>query len=139
MLKSSDCVALSKDIILSLQKPHTMSRIELKDIRIYANHGCLSEEEKIGSHYLVNLSVDCDLTQASKTDNLEDTIDYVGLNAIVKKQMGIRAKLLETVGNKIIEDILSSFSQVTKVSVTVSKLNPPIGGDVKQVSVTMSS
>ena len=116
-----------------------MSRIELKDIRIYANHGCLSEEEKIGSHYLVNLSVDCDLTQAAKTDNLEDTVDYVGLNAVVKKQMGIRAKLLETVGNRIIEAILSSFSQVTKVSVTVSKLNPPIGGDVKQVSVTMTS
>ena len=132
-------MAVSKDIILSLQKPHTMSCIELKDIRIYANHGCLSEEEKIGSHYLVNLSVDCDLTQASKTDNLEDTVDYVGLNAIVKKQMGIRAKLLETVGDRIIKNILASFSGVSHVSVTVSKLNPPIGGDVKQVSVTMTS
>ena len=64
-----------------------MSCIELKDIRIYANHGCLSEEEKIGSHYLVNLRVECDLSQAAKTDALQDTIDYVGLNNIVKKQM----------------------------------------------------
>ena len=43
-----------------------MSCIELEDIRIYANHGCLSEEEKIGSHYLVNLKVECDLSKAFK-------------------------------------------------------------------------
>ena len=116
-----------------------MSCIELKDIRVYANHGCLSEEEKIGSHYLVNRRVECDLSHAAKTDALEDTIDYVGLNDIVKKQMAIRAKLLETVGYRIIKNILDSFSGVSHVSVTVSKLNPPIGGDVKQVSVTMTS
>ena len=116
-----------------------MSCIELKDIRVYANHGCLSEEEKIGSHYLVNLKVECDLSKAAKTDALQDTIDYVGLNDVVKKQMGIRAKLLETVGYRIIKNILDSFSGVSHVSVTVSKLNPPIGGDVKQVSVTMTS
>ena len=132
-------MALSKHIILSLQKAYIMSCIELEDIRVYANHGCLSEEEKIGSHYLVNLKVECDLSQASKTDALEDTIDYVELNDIVKKQMGIRAKLLETVGERIIKNILASFSGVSHVSVTVSKLNPPIGGDVKQVSVTMTS
>ena len=132
-------MALSKHIILSLQKAYIMSCIELEDIRIYANHGCLSEEEKIGSNYLVNLKVECDLSKASKTDVLEDTIDYVGLNDIVKKQMGIRAKLLETVGERIIKNILASFSGVSHVSVTVSKLNPTIGGDVKQVSVTMTS
>ena len=116
-----------------------MSCKELKDIRIYATHVCLSEEEKIGIHYLVNLRVECDYSQAAKTDALQDTIDYVGLNNIVKKQMAVRAKLLETVGNRIINNIYGSFSKVTHVSVTVSKLNPPIGGDVKQVSVTMAS
>lgn len=132
-------MTLSKHIILSLQKAFIMSCIELKDIRIYANHGCLTEEEKIGSHYLVSLRVECDLSTASETDALQDTIDYVGLNNIVKKQMAVRAKLLETVGNRIIKNILGSSSKVAHVSVTVSKLNPPIGGDVKQVSVTMTS
>lgn len=116
-----------------------MSCIELKDIRIYAHHGCLSEEEKIGSQYLVDLIVACDLTKASKTDALEDTIDYVRLHAIVKEQMAVRAKLLETVGDRIINAILTTFSGISSVRVTVSKLNPPIGGDVKQVSVTMTS
>jgi dihydroneopterin aldolase len=116
-----------------------MSSIHLKDIRVYANHGCLSEEEKIGSDYLVNLTVECDLLRAAVTDSLADTVDYVHLNSIIKEEMAIRAKLLENVGQRIIDRVLKQFSKITFVSVTVSKLNPPIGGDVEAVSVTMTS
>lgn len=116
-----------------------MSSIHLKDIRIFAHHGCLIEEEKIGSDYLVNLSVDANLLHAAQTDALKDTVDYVSLNAIVKEEMAVRAKLLENVGYRIIERILAKHTEVTYVTVTVSKLNPPIGGDVKAVSVTMTS
>lgn len=116
-----------------------MSKITLKDIRVFTNHGCLTEEEKIGSNYLVDLMVEADLRAAAQTDALEDTIDYVALNRIVKEEMATRAKLLETVGSKIIERILTDFPVVTYSEVTISKLNPPIGGDVKAVSVTITS
>ena len=116
-----------------------MSRIQLKNIRVFANHGCLSEEEKIGSDYLVNLSVDANLLHAAQTDELDDTVDYVSLNSIVKEEMAKRSKLLENVGYRIIEHILSKHTEVTFVTVTVSKINPPIGGDVEAVSVTMTS
>lgn len=116
-----------------------MSTITLKNIRVFANHGCLTEEEKIGSDYIVNLSVDADLMRAAQTDDLNNTVDYVSLNNIVKEEMALRAKLLENVGFRIIERILANFSEVTFASVTVSKVNPPIGGDVEAVSVTMTS
>ena len=116
-----------------------MSKIHLKNIRVFANHGCLIEEEKIGSDYIVNLSVDANLLNAAQSDELEDTVDYVALNKIVKEEMAIRAKLLENVGFRIIERILSEHPEVTFVTVTVSKVNPPIGGDVETVSVTMTS
>jgi dihydroneopterin aldolase len=116
-----------------------MSRIRLKNIRIFTNHGCLSEEEKIGSDYLVNLSVDADLSEAARTDQLKDTVDYVHLNRIVKQQMAQRSKLLEHVGQRIIDAIFEEVPVVNFVKVTVSKVNPPIGGDVAEVSVTMSS
>ena len=74
-----------------------MSTIRLKNIRIYANHGCLTEEEKIGSDYLVNLTVKANLVTAAVSDKLSDTVDYVHLNKIVKEQMAIRSKLLEHV------------------------------------------
>ncbi|MGK0378679.1 dihydroneopterin aldolase [Patiriisocius sp. Uisw_017] len=116
-----------------------MSKIELKNVRIFTNHGCLTEEEKIGSDYLVNLAVDSNLLAAAQSDNLVDTVDYVTLNTIIKEEMAVRSKLLETVGHRIITRILEGFSEITFVTVTISKLNPPIGGDVEAVSVTMTS
>lgn len=116
-----------------------MSTIRLRDIRLYANHGCLSEEEKIGSDYLVNLEVKADLKTAAATDNLKDTVDYVHLNKIVKQQMAIRSKLLEHVGKRIMDTIFAEIPLVTEVKVAVAKLNPPIGGDVAEVSIVMKS
>ncbi len=116
-----------------------MSTIRLKDIRIFANHGCLTEEEKIGSDYLVNLKVKANLEKAAQTDNLADTVDYVHLNKIVKEQMSIRSKLLEHVGRRIIDTIFDELPLVEEAEVTVAKVNPPIGGDVAEVSVSMKA
>ena len=116
-----------------------MSTITLKNIRIFTNHGCLIEEEKIGSDYLVNLTVEADLSKAAKTDNLHDTVDYVHLQHIVKTEMSVRSKLLEQVGQRIIDRIFEELVLVNQAKITISKLNPPIGGDVEEVSVTMES
>jgi len=116
-----------------------MSVIRLKNIRIFTNHGCLIEEEKIGSDYLVNLMVKADLNTAASTDSLKDTVDYVHLQHIVKNEMSVRSKLLEHVGQRIIDRIFNEISLVDTAEVTISKLNPPIGGDVEEVSVTMQS
>ena len=80
-----------------------MGKIYLKNIRLYAYHGCMAEEEKIGSDYVVNLKVKTDLKVSSITDNLEDTVDYVSLNSIIKEEMKKRANLLENVANRIVE------------------------------------
>ena len=116
-----------------------MSTIRLKNIKIYAFHGCLVEEGKIGSDYLVNLTVKADLSNAAKTDRLADTVDYVHLQKIVKNEMRERSKLLEHVGQRIINAIFKELTLVNAVKVKVAKVNPPIGGDVEEVSVTMES
>ena len=95
------------------------------------------EEGKIGSDYRVDLKVTADLKRSSETDHLADTVDYVHLNRIVKEQMAIRAKLLETVASNILDRILFELPMVKKASIKVSKLNPPIGGNVDMVSVIM--
>lgn len=116
-----------------------MSTIRLKNIKIYAFHGCMIEEEQIGSDYLVNISVKADLNKATETDDLHDTVDYVHIQKIVKDEMAIRSKLLEHVGQRIISAVFQQIELVDEVKVTVSKLNPPIGGDVAEVSVTMNA
>ena len=112
-----------------------MGRIYLKNIRLYAFHGCMDEEEKIGSDYVVNVFVDTDLSRSSLSDDLKDTVDYVALHAIVKKEMSIRAKLLEKVADRILKRILKEHPEVVLVNVKVAKRNPPIGGNVEEVAV----
>lgn len=114
-----------------------MGIIDVTNIKVYAYHGCLAEETKIGSDYLVNVSVEADLTKAAATDALEDTVDYVHINRIVKEEMAIAAQLLEHVADRIIQRILLEIKIVMKVTVSVSKINPPIGGDVEKVSIKL--
>lgn len=114
-----------------------MGIIKLQNIRVYAYHGCLLEEGKIGSDYKVDVKVKANLSRPSKSDELHDTVDYVHLNLIVKEEMAIRAKLLEHVANRILERILDEIPMVSKAVISVSKINPPIGGNVEKVTVTI--
>ncbi|MBZ9629662.1 dihydroneopterin aldolase [Salegentibacter sp. LM13S] len=115
-----------------------MGSIKLKNIKVFAYHGCLDEEGKIGSDYRVDLKVKGDLSHSAKTDALADTIDYVHLNKIVKEEMAIRSKLLEHVAERILKRVLEEIILVQKAKVEVSKINPPIGGNVAMVSVIRS-
>jgi len=111
--------------------------IKVSNIKIYAYHGCLVEEGKIGSDYRVDLSVKANLSNSSKTDKLADTVDYVHLNRVIKEEMALRSKLLETVANRILDRILKEIPLVTSAKIGVSKINPPIGGNVAMVTITM--
>ena len=112
-----------------------MGRITISNIKVYAYHGCLFEEGKIGSDYRVDVSIKADLRESADSDNLEDTVDYVHLNKIVKEEMSIRSKLLEQVVERILQRIMQEIKLVDKAKVAVSKLNPPIGGNVEMVTV----
>ena len=115
-----------------------MGIIKLNNIRVYTNHGCLTEEGKIGSDYRVDLEIHASLESSSISDELKDTVDYVHLNRIVKEEMAIRAKLLEHVAKRIIDRIFKELEMVEQAEVAVSKINPPLGGDVENVTIVLS-
>ena len=114
-----------------------MGTIKLKNIRTFSYHGCLVEESKIGSDYVVDLEIKTDLRKSSSSDELADTVDYVLLNKIVMEEMAIRSKLLEHVAHRIIKRIFSEIPEVSRILLAVSKINPPIGGDVEMVTIEM--
>ncbi|MFY7757661.1 MAG: dihydroneopterin aldolase [Flavobacterium stagni] len=114
-----------------------MGTIKLQNIRTFSYHGCLTEEAKIGSDYRVDLEVKTDLRKSAQTDELADTVDYVLLNRIVVEEMAIRSKLLEHVAQRIIQRIFKEIPAVSRILLAVSKLNPPIGGDVEAVTIEM--
>ncbi len=115
-----------------------MGKIQVNNIKLYAYHGCLEEEAKIGSWYRVDVEVKADLKKSAKTDDLNDTVDYVHLNHIVKQEMAIRSKLLEEVAQRILDRFFKEISLIKKAQVAVSKINPPIGGNVEEVVIILS-
>jgi len=114
-----------------------MGTIKLQNIRTFSFHGCLKEEALIGSDYRVDLEIKTDLRKSSMTDDLNDTVDYVLLNKIVVEEMAIRSKLLEHIGHRIVTKIFSEIPSVSRIVLAVSKLNPPIGGDVEAVTIEL--
>ncbi|MFS4415440.1 dihydroneopterin aldolase [Maribacter sp. 2307ULW6-5] len=116
-----------------------MGKVLVENIRVYAHHGCLPEETVIGSDYLVSVTVWAPLKKAAKSDRLKDTVDYVHLNAIVKEEMAIPAKLLEHVAKRILDRILGELPTVKKAQLLVSKVNPPINGDVEKVTIVLKA
>ncbi len=115
-----------------------MGVIQVNNIKLYAFHGCLDEEGKIGSEYSVDVEIKADLKKSSKTDELCDTVDYVHINGIVKEEMAIRSKLLEEVTQRILDRFFKELRMIRRAKVSVAKLNPPIGGNVEEVVVILT-
>ncbi len=115
-----------------------MGIIKVENIRVFAHHGCLSEETKIGSDYRVDLEVKANLQPSAESDQLIDTVDYVFLNRVVREEMFKPKHLLETVAKRILSRIFNEDKMVKKATVCISKLNPPIGGDVEKVTIKMT-
>lgn len=115
-----------------------MGIIKVENIRVFAFHGCLKEETKIGSDYRVDLEVKANLQTSAKSDLLSDTVDYVFLNKVIREEMNTSSHLLETVAKRVLNRIFNEDELVKKATVWISKLNPPIGGDVEMVTIKMT-
>ena len=109
-------------------------RISLNKLLFVGYHGLYPEEKKLGNNYSVEIDIDF-TPKEGVIDQLDQTIDYVHVYAIVKKWMEIPTPLLETLVGKIADDILSSQALANKVFVKITKLHLPISTFEGNVSV----
>jgi dihydroneopterin aldolase len=107
----------------------------INGIKTYSYHGCLEEEAQIGGHYIVDVEILTDYSEASIKDNLSGTVDYCDVFAIVKREMGIRSKLIEHVADRISAAMKRELPAIEKVKVWVTKIVPPVNGDIGSVRV----
>ena len=63
--------------------------IHLKGLKLFAYHGVLPQENKVGAEYTINLSLKTDFSKAAENDRLEDTTDYSKVFDTVKKEMKV--------------------------------------------------
>jgi 7,8-dihydroneopterin aldolase/epimerase/oxygenase len=115
-----------------------MSLIKLEGMEFFAYHGCFKEEQIIGTKFRVDLTIEVDVNEAAIHDDLNLTINYLSVYQMIKKQMEIKSKLLENVGKRILDELYNKFTGVIKAEVKVSKLNPPLGGKLDCVSLTLN-
>lgn len=110
-------------------------RITLEGLEFHAFHGVYPHERESGNWFEVDISVETDFTAAAQCDDLSGTVNYEVLYSIVKTEMEKPSKLLETVAEKIIQDVFTTLPTVLSVELSISKINPPIGGKCKRASV----
>jgi dihydroneopterin aldolase len=115
-----------------------MGKIQLEGMEFFAYHGCFREEQLIGTKFVVDLDIEYETSSAEQSDHLHDTLNYQEAYRIVKKEMEIRSNLLEHVARRILEAMKKAFPSAGKTVVKISKLNPPLGGKVRQVSCVLA-
>jgi 7,8-dihydroneopterin aldolase/epimerase/oxygenase len=115
-----------------------MGLIQIENMEFYSYHGHFREERIVGNKFLVSLTIEADMKAPSESDNLKDAVNYQQAYSIVKQQMEIKSYLLENIAGRILSALFSEMSGIQKATVKVSKLNPPMGGKIGSVSVTLT-
>lgn len=107
----------------------------LDNLRIYAYHGVLQQERKVGAYFLIDLSLTYHFTQAMMTDDLQHTISYADVYKIVKEEMKIPSQLIEHVAGRIIKHLCDVYPSLTEIKLRILKENPPMGADCRGAGV----
>jgi len=115
-----------------------LTEIFLEGLEFYAHHGYYDEEQSLGNRFQVDLKISTPAPKEGYHEKLSLTVDYVQVYALINAQMKTKFKLLETLGERIIHDIVNHYQIIENVEVTISKFNPPISGLCKRVAVKSS-
>ncbi|WP_131537127.1 dihydroneopterin aldolase [Pedobacter nototheniae] len=102
--------------------------VALKDVKCFALHGFYPEEQLTGNHFIVDLETE--FSPLGFDDELNQTVNYEDLNAIILSEMKNTQKLLETVLHNMISKVVELYPFVEVVNVSIKKLNPPMPGQI---------
>ena len=114
-----------------------MAIINLENMEFYAYHGCFQEERVVGTKYVISVSLAVDMQQAMASDNLHDTINYQEVYSIIKEEMDKPSNLIEHVAGRIQHRLKERFPQSTQQTISLSKFNPPLGGQIEKVTIVL--
>lgn len=116
----------------------TISRIFINDIILHAQHGVLLQEQLTGNDYKVSVSLDYDISKAINTDNVADTINYAEVYEVIKEEMITPSKLIEHVAGRIAQRLLTQYPSVAAITLSITKLNPPMGAQCQGAGVEIT-
>ncbi|MEA2938163.1 MAG: 7,8-dihydroneopterin aldolase/epimerase/oxygenase [Alphaproteobacteria bacterium] len=107
-------------------------------LALHAYHGVMQHEAKVGQTFRLDLMLDIDLAQASRSDKLAHTVGYDQVVDVASRVFcGRRYKLIEAAAGAVAGAILERFEPVSSVRVTVHKPHAPIAATFADVGVTL--
>ncbi len=115
-----------------------MGKIEIEGMHFFARHGHFEAERIAGNDFLVDISIETDCRTAAKTDKLEDALNYQAVYDLIKNEMQITSHLIEHVAGRILNALYAEFPNIDHAQIKISKLNPPMGGQIEKASVIMA-
>jgi dihydroneopterin aldolase len=115
-----------------------MGLIQIENMEFYSFHGHFKEEQIVGNRFIVDITIETEMKVPQETDNLKDAVDYQKVYKIVKSQMELKSHLLEHIAGRILDALYSDVEGITRATVKVSKMNPPMGGKIGSVSIVLS-
>ncbi|MCB0430738.1 MAG: dihydroneopterin aldolase [Flavobacteriales bacterium] len=116
-----------------------MARIILQNVKLFAKIGHLEVEHRVGNHLLVDVAFDTDTSVAEQTDELSDTVDYKVVYDILKAESQQPSKLVEHLAKRMLDALVTTFPQAHNWELSLTKMHPPVNGQLERVSVVLQA
>ncbi len=116
-----------------------MDKIIFSDIVMFGYHGNFSQEKDLGQRFFIDAELTLDLQKAGQSDKIADTINYADVYEVIRLVVEEeKHNLIESVGEKIVDDIFQEFPQVSHIEIQVKKPSAPIKGIFNHVAIKLS-
>jgi dihydroneopterin aldolase len=113
-----------------------MDKILMKKMVFYGYHGVFEDEKNQGQEFIVDMELMLDLSQAGKTDRVEDTVSYADVYQLVKMIVeGPSYNLIERLADELAGRVLENFNLIGEVQIKVRKPGAPVDGEFEYFGV----
>lgn len=111
--------------------------LEIEGMEFFAYHGCFEAEQIVGNKFTVYACLRYECSKPAESDCIHDALSYQAAYEIIAREMMVRSHLLEHVGRRILDALYGAFPQLEYAKIKISKMNPPLGGQIRCTSVTL--
>jgi dihydroneopterin aldolase len=112
--------------------------IFIDGLSLHAYHGVMEHEQRVGQTFAIDLSLDIDLAEASRSDKLANTVSYDQVVDVASRAFcGQRYRLVEAAAGAVADAVLTPFPPVLSLRVTVHKPHAPIAATFEDVGVSI--
>lgn len=115
-----------------------MDQIQIKRLEVFANHGILEEENRLGQKFLVSVVMGVDARIPGRSDELSDSVNYAKVSELIcREAQGHTFHLIERLAEHLAEKILLQFPLIRYVDLEVEKPWAPVRVPLETVSVAI--